>query len=726
MKISTSVVICTYTERRWDAFLAAVISVQSQKTPPDQIIIVVDHNPELLLRIQENIAGVEVLASNGPRGLSGARNTAIGFARGEVLIFLDDDAVADEQWLERLVAPFHDVHVLGAGGSALPVWESAKPAWWPEEFGWVIGCSYRGQPEERASVRNLMGCNMAMRRSIFDVVGEFKTELGRTANTASGCEETEWCIRASDHFPDGLFVHEPLAIVHHQVPEARATWSYFRKRCYAEGVSKSRVTRAAGVAAGLSAERTYVRQILPIGVLHNLGFVLRSDWAGPARAVAIAAGLGFTTAGYIRGKLSRATQPQMEHPPVPAVLPLIVDLKDPAAALRGLDLAGSHRSVLCLVTDDGKPVSKLRVELSADEKLTPELLRKHLATVRLSSSAPATGDAGRGPEKALAIPATVVIATRNRPEQLVECLASVRRGTVTPQRVIVVDNAPSDNRTAKVMKGLVEQDSRLLYVREDKPGLAHAHNAALPHIATDVVAFTDDDVLVDRRWLERLVRVFAHDGKAVCVTGMIAPRELETLPQQWVEGNVTYDKGLNSRVFDAAEGGARQPLMPYASGACGSGANMAFSTPYLREAGGFEAALGTGTVAMGGDDLAAFYDVLASGHRLVYEPAAIVLHPHHRDYAALRRQVYGYGAGLGAHLTRCFFLDPRMILALALDAASLRSRASRILHPPQVDGLPPYPKDLLQQHRRGLLSGPGRYVLSRYRLKRVTEQKGIR
>jgi glycosyltransferase involved in cell wall biosynthesis len=272
------------------------------------------------------------------------------------------------------------------------------------------------------------------------------------------------------------------------------------------------------------------------------------------------------------------------------------------------------------------------------------------------------------------------------------------------------------------VKVLMKQDSRLLYVREDKPGLAHAHNAALPHITTDVVAFTDDDVLVDHHWLERLVRVFSQDGRAVCVTGMIAPRELETLPQQWVEGNVTYDKGLIGRVFDSKEGD-RQPLMPYASGACGSGANMAFSTPYLREAGGFESALGTGTVAMGGDDLAAFYDVLASGHRLVYEPAAIVLHPHHRDYAALRRQVYGYGAGLGAHLTRCLLRDPRMIVALALDAASVRTRATRILHPPQVDGLPPYPKDLLQQHRRGLLSGPGRYILSRYRLKRITEQE---
>ena len=320
----------------------------------------------------------------------------------------------------------------------------------------------------------------------------------------------------------------------------------------------------------------------------------------------------------------------------------------------------------------------------------------------------------------------MVIATRNRPGQLVECLGSVLAGTESPQRIIVVDNAPSDNQTAELMALRTAQDPRLVYVREDRPGLAHAHNAALPHIDTDIVAFTDDDVLVDRRWLERLVRVFAEDAQAVCVTGMIAPRELETLPQQWVEGNETYDKGLHRRVFDPSHKDGEHPLLPYASGACGSGANMAFRVRYLHEAGGFETALGTGTVAMGGDDLAAFYDVLNSGHRLVYEPAAIVLHPHHREYAALRRQVYGYGAGLGAHLTRCLLRDPRMVLVLALNAASLQARAARVLRPPAVAGLPPWPKDLVREHRRGLLSGPGRYVLSRYRISRAIRETGTR
>ena len=110
---------------------------------------------------------------------------------------------------------------------------------------------------------------------------------------------------------------------------------------------------------------------------------------------------------------------------------------------------------------------------------------------------------------------------------------------------------------------------------------------------------------------------------------------------------------------------------------------------------------------MGGDDLAAFYDVVSAGHRLVYEPAAIVLHQHYRDYAALRRQTYGYGAGLGAHLTRCLIADPRLVVALALSAPDRAAPGRRtIVRPPVVGGLPPYPADLSRQQLRGLVSGP--------------------
>lgn len=156
-------------------------------------------------------------------------------------------------------------------------------------------------------------------------------------------------------------------------------------------------------------------------------------------------------------------------------------------------------------------------------------------------------------------------------------------------------------------------------------------------------------------------------------------------------------------------------MFPYAAGTFGSGANMAFRTTFLNSLGGFDGALGTGTVAKGGDDLAVFYDVIRHGGRLTYVPSAIVLHPHHRDYASLRRQVYGYGAGLGAHLTRCVLDEPRAAMTMVRHHRAATARLSTILHPPAGRGLPAYPRELSRAQRTGLVSGPPRYLLSRYR-----------
>jgi glycosyltransferase involved in cell wall biosynthesis len=497
---------------------------------------------------------------------------------------------------------------------------------------------------------------MSIRRDVLEAVGGFASNLGRTADRPLGCEETELCIRARARFPNAEFIYEPLASVRHTVPRGRASWSYFRARCLAEGVSKAQVARNVGQSAALSAEAAYVRRVLPSGVGRNLDHGLHGDLSGFARAGAIVAGLGLTVVGFLGG---RWRTPSRGH------------------------AAGAERST---------PISDATVQ-------------------QADSSTPARGALLRS---------TVVVATRDRPAPLHECLQSILAGSLTPEHLIVVDNAPSTQETAELVTELARTEPRLLYLREDRPGLALAHNAALPLVDTPVVAFTDDDVVVDHRWLEHLVSAFGDDNAVGCVTGLIAARELETLPQQWVEGNATFGKGLQRRVFDNRELRPADPLFPYAAGMFGSGANMAFRTACLRELGGFDDALGAGTPAKGGDDLAAFFDVITSGHRLVYEPAAVVLHRHHRHYAALRRQTYGYGAGLGAFLTRCFLRDPRMALVLLRHAPAVRRRAARILQPRPASGLPPYPVDLTVRQGLGLLSGPWRYAVSRRRTQRVT------
>lgn len=299
---SISVIIAAYTEARWNDLLDAVASLRQQTYPPREIIIVVDHNPALYERVRAHIPNIIALENAAPQGLSGARNSGIARATSEWVAFLDDDATAAPDWLERMGAHCATSDVLGVGGATDPLWLGARPRWFPEEFFWVIGCSYRGLPETTAPVRNLFGGNMLIRRALFDTVGGFQTGIGRDRHLLKGCEETEFCIRASQHAPRGIFLYEPRARILHRVPTARTRWNYFLTRCYSEGLSKAQVARLRGTRAGLDAERAYTLRVLPRTVARNImqTFAQR-DGAGMLRAGAIVTGWSATVLGFLIG-----------------------------------------------------------------------------------------------------------------------------------------------------------------------------------------------------------------------------------------------------------------------------------------------------------------------------------------------------------------------------------------------------------------------------------------
>lgn len=303
-----SVVICAYTERRYAELLACVGSIWQQTMPPLEIIVVIDHNPALRARVENERMAITLLENRGMRGLAGARNTGIAAARGEWIAFLDEDAVAEPTWLERLGAGYRDENVMGVGGAIVPRWESGRPDWFPEEFDWVVGCTYRGMPEQAAPVRNLIGCNMSFRREALQIAGAFRDGIGRIGTLPLGCEETELCIRLRQRRPDTMLRYEPAARVHHVVPNARSQWNYFSSRCYAEGISKAQITRFVGAGDSLSSERVYASRVLPRGVLRNSWMAVRSGKLAPfTRAAAILGGLGLTGAGYVRGMLVRSS-----------------------------------------------------------------------------------------------------------------------------------------------------------------------------------------------------------------------------------------------------------------------------------------------------------------------------------------------------------------------------------------------------------------------------------
>ena len=298
---STSVIVCAYTERRWEALCEAVEAAGAQG--PDEVIVVIDHNDALHRRTRLRFPTARVLANAGPRGLSGARNSGVEQATGEVLVFLDDDARPRPGWLSQMVGAFADDDVIGAGGVAVPRWQGPAPAWIPEEFLWVVGCSYRGVPTEQVEIRNPIGATMAFRREVFARIGGFTDGVGRVGRTPLGCEETELSIRAVSSI-GGRIVHVPESEVDHLVSSDRTRRSYFRRRCWAEGLSKAIVARLVGSGPALQSERGYVLRTLPAGVARGLLDAARGDGSGLARSGAIAAGLAITVAGYARGRLA--------------------------------------------------------------------------------------------------------------------------------------------------------------------------------------------------------------------------------------------------------------------------------------------------------------------------------------------------------------------------------------------------------------------------------------
>ena len=302
---SIAVVICVYTEQRWDRILEAVASVHDQTRPAAELVIVSDHNPALHERLVSWYAAdpaVRVVPNVEPAGLSGGRNSGIAATDSEIVAFLDDDAFASSGWLAELADAYREPTVVAAGGAIEPIWATGRPAWWPSSFDWVVGCTYEGMPTTVAPVRNVIGANMSFRRSTLERVGGFVHGVGRGLGRPMGGEETELSIRATRDDPDATILYVPDASVRHHVPAGRASFRYFLIRCYAEGLSKAKVARLAGREHGLASERRHAMVTLPRAALRELGASIRH--LAPARAgqaFAIAIGLLTTTAGYVVG-----------------------------------------------------------------------------------------------------------------------------------------------------------------------------------------------------------------------------------------------------------------------------------------------------------------------------------------------------------------------------------------------------------------------------------------
>jgi GT2 family glycosyltransferase len=321
---------------------------------------------------------------------------------------------------------------------------------------------------------------------------------------------------------------------------------------------------------------------------------------------------------------------------------------------------------------------------------------------------------------------SVVVCTLGREPRLRQTARAVLHQTHRNIELVVVDNDPDSGRAAELLAGC--DDPRLRVVPEDVRGLSTARNTGLREARGTLLAYTDDDAVPDPDWLDRLLDVIRGDptGAVACVTGRVVALETDTPEQRWFEDLGDFDKGLQRTVWSLGPApagvsgtpGERSLFFPYTAGEMGTGNNMLFRTETLRALGGFDEALGVGTPSRGGEDLDVYRRVVLAGQVLVYTPDAVVRH-HHRDTReGLRTQMFGYGAGMAASLTK-------LLLEGGQPAAALLRRLPRgvrILLSPSSDryqALPAQtPRSLVQLELLGYLAGPALYIRSRSRVRR--------
>jgi GT2 family glycosyltransferase len=309
---------------------------------------------------------------------------------------------------------------------------------------------------------------------------------------------------------------------------------------------------------------------------------------------------------------------------------------------------------------------------------------------------------------------TVAVCTRDRPEGLSGLLETLVIQEYQRMCILVIDNAPSDDRARQIARATASAHQiDIDYVTEPRPGLSWARNRAIDASGGEVIAWVDDDERCDRWWAAEIARGYVEVPAASAVNGILCPGELATESQAMFENyiGIRRGRGFTRSVFSPATACQQSPLYPLPP--FGTGGNMSFRRDALKQIGGFDCALGAGTVVQGSEDTAALTALLLAGGTVVYQPTAIVYHTHHREYAALRRQLQGYGRGLTSFYTSMILRKPGCmanLLRLSGQAATdqFSSRGQRL------SGLgDDFPRDLLRANRIGLLQGPFAYAISR-------------
>lgn len=407
-----------------------------------------------------------------------------------------------------------------------------------------------------------------------------------------------------------------------------------------------------------------------------------------------------------RGEAKRLNAVARAHTPIwTGEVELTDGPRDLSAPLRE---GASYRRARLLVRAAGEPQGFATVGLDANGRIDAATLRRAV-NEQLGS--------GTRISQAHAVPlgdddgdtVSVVVCTRDRADSLRVALRSLLACDYRHLDVVVVDNAPLTDSTRDLVAEL--DDPRVRRVLEPRVGLSRARNRGVAEARGHVIAFTDDDVIVDRLWVRALLRGFARHESVGCVTGLVTAAELETPAQQYFERKVGWSDDFVPRLFDLREHRVDVPLYPYLAGSFGAGANFAVAREALAAVGAFDEALGAGSPAKGGEDIDYFLRLVLSGFAIAYEPSALVWHVHRREVSALRSQLEGYGSGLSAFLFKHLLARQTASDILRRGLPGLRQMLD-LRQRGRQDG-----SDLMRLWRTeicGFAAGPARYLRGRW------------
>lgn len=197
----------------------------------------------------------------GTQGKAAALNTAIREARGEILVFTDDDALVEPDWLDRAGAALDETGAAYVGGRVLPRWETSRPDWIPNRSGrlWAVVALLdfgAGRREFGRGIGWPLGVNMAVRARVFHEHGIWwDNRYDRIGNSLRGQGQREWCLRVRAAGLKGTYT--PDMVVHHLVPADRLKKAYFRRWFYWYGVTRAVLYGHHGLDMEAPDERTH-------------------------------------------------------------------------------------------------------------------------------------------------------------------------------------------------------------------------------------------------------------------------------------------------------------------------------------------------------------------------------------------------------------------------------------------------------------------------------------